>query len=116
MTGERDPAEVHDGFLHRNANTLPFAGKFALIERAENTDRQMQSGTGIGEGRTGLDRRSIRLAGEGDGTTRGLCDRIEAAKVPVGAFFAEPPHGAVDDFRVDLADGIVSEAELVRGA
>src|SRR5258708_18820450 len=73
----------------------------------------MQPGPGIGKSRTRLDRRSIRLDGECDRATGGLCDRIETAKVSVRAFLAEPAHGAVNDPRIDLADGFITEAEFI---
>src|SRR5262245_43008611 len=114
MTGERNAAEVHHRFLHGDADALPLAGELALIERDQYADGQLQSRTGVGEGGARFERWPVRLTRERNCAASRLGDRVEAAKVPIRTLFAKTAHRPIDDPRVDLADGVIMQAELLR--
>jgi hypothetical protein len=78
------------------------AGRVALIECAQNADRQQHAGSGIAQGGPGLARPPIALAGDRHRAAAGLRDHVEGEIVLVGAAFAEPLHLGIDEARVEV--------------
>ena len=56
---ELHAAEVEDTVLHRRQNLLTATGRIALVERGDDTEREMQPGSGIADLRAGDHRRAV---------------------------------------------------------
>src|SRR5712671_3829715 len=111
LAHEHAPAVVHDRILHRDLQLPALAGPVALIERADDAERQEHAGAGVADGRPGLDRRSVALAGDAHRAAASLGDRIEAKALFIGTAGAEAFDLSVDDPWVERTDDVIAEAQ-----
>src|SRR5258708_5927831 len=108
---EHASAVMHDRVLHRNLQLPALAGLVALVERADDAERQEHAGAGVANGRPGLDRRSVALAGDAHRAAASLGDRIEAKALFIGTAGAEAFDLSIDDPWVERTDDVIAEAQ-----
>jgi len=102
VVAQAHPHQVDDRVLHGHLDLLAAAGRMALLQRCQNTDRHVHSGAGIPDRWIDEGRRIFREAGDGHRPAHGLGDRLEALESAVGPVGAEALDGGVDKSRVDL--------------
>ena len=83
-----------------------------MVQRHEDTDDQIESGSVIDDTGTYLDGILIGIAGQIEDAAHGLRDDVIAGAVGEGACLAEPTHGSVQDGGVDLPDSCVVDPEF----
>ena len=89
----------------------PLAGGLALIERAQDRDRQQHAGAGVAEGRARLAGAPRALAGDAHRAPAGLRDHVEGQVVLVRAALAEALDLGVDQARVERVQHLPAEAQ-----
>src|SRR5262249_35402611 len=65
LIAQLHPAQIEHAILHGGEHALAAARAVALIERADNAERQVKPGAGIADLRAGDDRRAVTEAGGG---------------------------------------------------
>ena len=111
LPDEHAAAVMHDRILHRRLQPPALAGRGALIERADDAEREQHAGAGVADRRPGLDRLAVALAGDAHRAAASLGDRIEAQALFVRAAVAEALDLRIDDARVERADDVIAEAQ-----
>ena len=106
----------HAAVRQRNVDELTHAGLFALTERGQNADRQVQAADDVTKGRTAAN--GVVLRPTGDAHYAGPClrHRVVARTVSVRAGRAEAGDAAVDQAGVDLLELFIAKAELFHRA
>ena len=102
--------------LHRDLHPPARSGGVALIERAQDADRQQHAGAGVAQGRPRLARPPVALAGDRHGAAAGLRDHVEGEVVLVRAAAAEPFDLAIDQARVQRVQDLPAEPQPLDGA
>src|SRR6185437_9507357 len=101
------------GLEKRGLHPLALAGSLALQQRGEDAERAEQPRREVGDGNPDPHRAAAWRAGHRHQPAHALCDLIEAGALVIGAVLAETRAAAVDDPRIDLADALIVDAELV---
>ena len=104
---------MHDRILHRQLQAAALAGRFLLVERAQDADRHQHAGAGVADRAAGLDRRLAGLAGDAHRAAGGLRDHVEGEALLVRAALAEALDLAIDDAGVDRLQHVVAETEAL---
>ena len=87
-----------------------------LVQRAEQPDRQMQSGARVADLRAGDERRAVGHAGGAHRAAHRLRDVLVRLELGIRAARAEALDRAHHDLRIDLVDLLPREAEAVEHA
>src|SRR6516164_542514 len=103
-------AVIDHAVLHCTANQLTLAGELALVERRKDADRGVETGAGVADRRTGLDRAAVGLAGDRHGTPGCLRDHVESEVILVWAVVSKALDRDINDARVNFADDVVAKA------
>src|SRR5262249_44754998 len=74
LIAQLDAREVEHAVLHGAEHLLPAASADALMERADDAEREVQPGAGIADLRAGDERRAVAEAGGGGGAAGALGD------------------------------------------
>src|SRR4051794_15010843 len=72
LPDEHAAAVVHHRILHRGLQPSSFAGLHALVERADDAEREQHAGAGVADRRPRLDRLAVALAGYAHRATASL--------------------------------------------
>src|SRR5262244_1388966 len=104
-------AVVDHAVLHRTADQLALAGELALIERPKDADCSVETGAGVADRRTRLDRAAVGLAGDRHGTAGRLRDHVKGEVILVGAVVAKALDRDINDAGVDFAHDVIAKAE-----
>src|SRR2546430_1419290 len=115
LVAQLDAGEVEHAVLHGAEHALPAAGADALIERADDTEREVHPGAAVADLRAGDERRAVAEAGRGGGAARALRDVLVDLSILVGAR-AEALDPGHDHSRVGLLEAAPRAAHAVEGA
>jgi len=94
---------------HCDLDPAAAAGGVALIERAQNADGQQHAGAGVAQGRPGLARAPVALAGDRHRATVG--DHVESEIVLIGAALAESLDLGIDEAWVQRVEIVPAEPQ-----
>ena len=116
--GRRHHREPGQGAVeHRAVDELPKARALALAQRDEDADRAHQRPAAqVGDLPAGLDRRSVRLAGEAEDPVQAEVVQIVTGAVAGRAVLAVAGDRAVDQARVLLPEALIADAEAIEHA
>ena len=115
LVAELHPAQVEDGVLHRDLDSLPAAGVRALIERGQDPCDEVDAGARVADLRTGGRGRPVLETGGGHGAAHRLRDDFVGLEVEVLAR-AESLDRRIDQPRVDLTQPLPGEPEPIDDA
>ena len=107
--------EIEHAVLHGAQHALAAAGAVALVERADDAEREMQAGAGVADLRAGDERRAFAEAGGRGRAAGALRDVLVDLAVLVGAG-AEALDRGHDHARVELVDVLPGEPHAVERA
>src|SRR5262249_15505185 len=103
LIAQLDAGEIEHAVLHGAEHALPASGADALIEGADDAEREVQTGAAVADLRAGDERRTLAEAGGGGGAARALRDVLVDLAILVGAG-AEALDRRHDHARVGLVD------------
>src|ERR1051325_11092538 len=106
---EHAAAVMHDRILHRHLQPPSLAGARPVEQRADDAERHQHAGAGVADGRAGLDRSAVALAGDAHRAAGGLRDRVERETLLVWAAVAETLDLGIDDAGSDRADHVIDK-------
>src|SRR5262249_13243356 len=115
LIAQLDPGEVEHAVLHGAEHALPASGAGALIERADDAEREVQPGAAVADLRAGDERRTLAKAGGGGGAARALRDVLVDLAVLVGTG-AEALDRGHDHARIGLVNVLPGQAHAVERA
>ena len=107
--------QIEHAVLHGAEHLLAAAGADALIERADDAEREMQAGAGIADLRAGDERRALAEAGGRGRAAGALRDVLVDLAVFVRAG-AKALHRGDDHARVELVDVLPGQPHAVERA
>src|SRR5262249_62105222 len=93
LIAQLDACEVEHAVLHSAEHALPAPGADALIERADDAEREVHPGAAIADLRAGDERRAVAEPAGGGGSARALRDVLLDLAVLVGAGAEAPDRG-----------------------
>src|SRR5439155_12535250 len=115
LIAQLDAREVEHAVLHGAEHALSASGADALVERADNAEREVQSGAAVTDLRAGDERRAVAEAGGGGSAAGALRDVLVDLAVFVGAR-AEALDRRHDHARVGLVDVFPGQPHAVERA
>ena len=115
LVAQLDAAQIEHAVLHRGEHLLAAAGAVALIERADDAEREMQARAGIADLRAGHQRRAVEETRRGGRASGALGDVLVDLAILVRAG-AEALHRSDDHARIELVDMLPSEPHAVERA
>ncbi|MGY4334582.1 hypothetical protein ACVWWG_008999 [Bradyrhizobium sp. LB7.2] len=101
------------GLQQRSLYPLALARDLALQQRGEDAHGAEQARGEVGDGNADPHRAFARRTGDRHQSAHALRDLIEARPLVVGPVLAEAGDAAIDDARVDLAQALIVDAELL---
>src|SRR6516165_5729530 len=115
LIAQLDAGEVEHAVLHGAEHALPASGAGALIERADDAERKVQTGAAVADLRAGDERRTLAEAGGGGGAARALRDVLVDLAILVGAG-AEALDRGHDHARIGLVNVLPGQPHAVERA
>ena len=97
----------------RGLHPGPLSRHLPVQQRGQDALGQKETGAKVRDRDADAERPSARLAGHGHQPAQALRDLVHPAPVGIGPGLAEARDGAVDDPRVDRANGLVIDAEAM---
>ena len=115
LIAQLDAREIEHAVLHGAQHALATAGADALIERADDAEREVHPGAAVADLRAGDERRAVAEAGRGGGAARALGDVLVDLAILVGAG-AEALDRGHDHARIGLVDVLPGQPHAVERA
>ena len=109
-------AQIHHAVHHRHFDVLALARAIGLMQRGEQTNRQMQSGAGVANLRTGDKWRAVGNTGGAHRAAHGLRDVFIRLEFRIGSAGTKTLDRAHHDFRIDGVDFFPRKSEPVEHA
>src|SRR3984957_7248599 len=115
LVAQLDAAQVQDAILHRRQHALTATAGLALVQRADDTEGQMQAGAAVADLRAGHQWRTVVEAGGGSGTAGALRDVFIHLAVLVRSG-AEALDRGDDHLRIELLDALPGKTHPIERA
>jgi hypothetical protein len=101
---------------HRNVGELAFAGLGPLKQRAGDSEGAGHAGDRIAQRKAGAGRSHFLVTGDRHDPRHRLHHAVEGGGLPLRTGLAKARHGAIDQLRIDLAQRLIAEPELLHDA
>src|SRR5262249_24342177 len=112
LIAQLDAREVEHAVLHGAEHALAAPSADALIERADDAEREVHPGAAVADLRAGDERRAVAAPGGGGGAARALGDVLVDLAVLVGAG-AEALDRGHDHARIGLVDVLPGQPHAI---